>query len=189
MNAGASEGSWAIRLSIQLYRRLLVAYPDAFRREYGAHMAQVFGDCCHEAAHADGVAGLWRSWLMAFGDLIGSALAERRRQEFRMSRTVWVRLGSLAAIVGGTTAALFAAFGLVLTEAQLLDMKESFVSSIAHFQYTVWEATPVVSALYLLALVGLSLRGVSRAGALEWIGITTSANGTILIAIGAGGLV
>lgn len=43
MNAGGSERSWAIRLSIHLYRRLLVAYPDAFRREYGAHMAQVFG--------------------------------------------------------------------------------------------------------------------------------------------------
>jgi len=62
MNAGASERSWAIRLSIQLYRRLLVAYPDTFRREYGAHMAQVFADCCREAAHADGVVGLWRYW-------------------------------------------------------------------------------------------------------------------------------
>jgi hypothetical protein len=185
MNTGASEGSWAIRLSIQLYRRLLVAYPNAFRREYGAHMAQVFGDCCREAAQVEGVVGLWRYWLMAFGDLIGSALAERRRQEFGMSRTVWVRLGSLAAIVGGTTAALFAVFGSVMAEAQALDPASPLARNIFPFQVILWEATSVVSALYLLALIGLSLQGASRAGALGWIGIATGVIGTVLSALGA----
>jgi len=103
-----------------------------------------------------------------------------------MSRTVWVRLGSLAAIVGGTTAALFAVFGLVMAGTQLLDAESPFARSIFPFQVTVWEATPVVSALYLLALVGLSLRGASRAGALGWIGITTSVIGTFLVAAGNG---
>jgi hypothetical protein len=186
MNAGASKGPWAIRLSIQFYRRLLFAYPGAFRREYGAHMAQVFGDCCREAAHANGVVGLWRYWLTAFGDLIGSALAERRRQEFRMSRTVWIRLGSLAAIVGGITAALFAAFGLVMSGAQLLDLASPLARDIFPFQVTVWEAAPVLSAPYLLALIGLSLRGASRAGALGWIGATTSVIGMFLVAAGNG---
>jgi hypothetical protein len=146
---------------------LLVAYPDAFRREYGAHMAQVFGDCCWEAAQADGAVGLWRYWLTAFGDLLGSALAERRRQEIRMSRTVWIRLGSLAAIVGGTMAALFALFGLVMGGALLLDPTSPLARDSFPFQVKVREASPVVSALNLLALVGLSLRGARRAG-MDW---------------------
>jgi hypothetical protein len=186
MNAGASEGSWTIRLSIRIYRRLLVAYPDAFRREYGAHMAQVFGDCRRETAQADGVVGLWRYWLTAFGDLIGSALAERRRQEFRMSRTVWARLGSLAAIGSGTTAALFALFGLLKGGAYLLDQMSPLARDSIPVQVKVWEVTPVVSALYLLALVGLSLQGARRAGALGWIGATMSMIGTALIAASNG---
>ncbi|HEY7094716.1 MAG TPA: hypothetical protein VH393_16150 [Ktedonobacterales bacterium] len=191
MNAGASERSWAVRLSIQLYRRLLVAYPQAFRREYGAHMVQVFGDCCREASHADGAVGLWRYWLMAFGDLMRSALAERRQQEMHMSRTAWVRLGSLAAMVGGSTAAIFALVGLVLAEAQLLAPDSPVARDLFAFQLTVWQVTgwevaPVVWVLYLLALIGLAVRGASRGTALGWIGITTSVIGAFLIAAANG---
>ena len=93
--------SRALRLSLLVYSRLLALYPKAFRREYGAHMAQVFRDCCREALHTNGITGLWRYWFIALGDLVVSVFAERRHQEISMSRTMWIRLGSLAAIIAG----------------------------------------------------------------------------------------
>jgi hypothetical protein len=144
-------------------------------------MTQVFGDCCREAAQADGAVGLWRYWLTAFGDLLASALAERRRQEFRMSRSMWIRLGSLAATVGGTTAALFALFGLVMGGAHVLNLTSPLALDTFPVQVKMWEAAPVVSALYLLALVGLSLREAHHAGALGWMGGAMSVMGTALV--------
>jgi hypothetical protein len=73
-----------------------------------------------------------------------------------------------------------------MPRAQLLDVNSPFARGIFPFQVTVWEATQVVSALYLLVLVGLSLRGASRAGSLGWIGATMSVMGTVLVAASNG---
>lgn len=86
MSVSTQAMPWTVRLSARIYRWLLVAYPRTFRREYGAHMVQVFRDCCREAAAADGAAGFLRYWSMATSDLIMSALAERRQEEVFMSR-------------------------------------------------------------------------------------------------------
>ncbi len=54
MSANTRMTPWTVRLSVQMYQRLLVAYPQSFRREYGAPMPQVFRDCCREAASTGG---------------------------------------------------------------------------------------------------------------------------------------
>ncbi len=82
------EVSRAVRFSALVYNRLLVLYPQAFRREYGAHMAQVFRDCCREALHTNGITGLWRYWAIALGDRVVSAIAERRQEELSMSHNL-----------------------------------------------------------------------------------------------------
>jgi hypothetical protein len=186
MSAGTREAPWAVRLSVQLYRRLLIAYPEGFRRQYGPHMVQVFRDCCREASHAEGAVGLGRYWLIAFGDLMVSALAERRREEVHMSRTFWVRLGSLAGIVGGVTAALFAALDLVLAVFQLMDENSPLGLAIFPVQVATGRAVPALWLLYLLALIGLQARGVNRAGVLGWVGISAAVLGAVLIGLGTG---
>src|SRR5262245_63071584 len=117
----SEKSSLAVRLSVWFYRRLLVAYPVAFRREYGEQLLQLFRDCCGQAVQAQGAAGLWRYWLLTLGDLISSAFAERRHEGVHMSRLRWIQLGSLAGLVGGSTTALVAALGLMISVLPLLD--------------------------------------------------------------------
>jgi Clp amino terminal domain, pathogenicity island component len=70
--------SWLLTASDRLYRALLLAYPAAFRREFGPHMAQVFRDCCHQARQEQGLPGLLRLWLATLSDLATSVRVEHR---------------------------------------------------------------------------------------------------------------
>lgn len=74
--------------------RLLRCYPTSFRRAYGAHMAQVFGDSSREALAASGTRGLVSLWLAAVPDVLKTAAQERLREATK--------------IVGGKMAKLFA---------------------------------------------------------------------------------
>lgn len=174
-----------VRLAVWLYRHLLVAYPLPFRREYGAQMVQVFRDCCREATAMNGNIGLIRYWLVALGDLIVSALAERRRKELHMTRTHWIRVGSLSAIIGGGIATIFAALDLTVAIAQLLDENSSVGLAIFPVHIVSWGA-PALVLLYVLALVGLQVRGASRTGAVGWISITLAILGTVISSLGSG---
>jgi hypothetical protein len=168
-----------------MYQRLLVAYPQSFRRVYGAPMLQVFRDCCREAASTGGIAGLLRYWLIAFGDLIVSALAERRREEVHMSRTSWIRLGSLAAIIGGVIATVFAALGLTVAIAQLLDENSPLGLALFPVHVVSWGA-PALLVLYVLPLIGVQARGANRAGVFGWISITVAIIGMVISGLGSG---
>jgi hypothetical protein len=176
-----------VRLSVWLYKRLLVLYPQPFRQQYGAHMVQVFRDCCREAAYSDGAIGLWRFWLIASGDLVVSALAERRREELPMTRTTWIRLGSLAAIIGGITIALLQIPNTVIAVNMLLT-REGLIQIQLHagtyFQREVWSTTPVIWLLFVLALPGMYARAADRLGAFGRICTVISVIGAALIVIG-----
>lgn len=176
---------WTLGLSVLIYRRLLVAYPPAFRHEYGAQMVQVFRDCCRETSYRGGVVELGRFWLLACGDLIVSALAERRQEEWHMTRTHWIRLGSLAAIVGGAVATLFVGLDLIIAIAQLLDEKSLVGLTLFPVHIVSW-ASPTLILFYILALLGLQARGADRMGAVGWIAITTAILGMLLTELGNG---
>ena len=60
----------------RLYRRLLSLCPEDYRREYGHHMEQVFGDMRRENRHA-GRGGLVRLWLRVLPDLASTVISER----------------------------------------------------------------------------------------------------------------
>jgi hypothetical protein len=185
MNASTRTTPRTVHFSIWLYRCLLVAYPQPFRREYGAQMVQLFRDCCREASAADGHVGLLRYWLIAFGDLIMSALAERRQEELHMTRTVWIRVGSLSAIIGGGIAGVFAGISLIYSTNPSLNQHETLASDVVSVQFVAWVA-PALALLFVLALIGVQACGASRARAIGWISITVAVLGMIISSLGSG---
>jgi hypothetical protein len=56
--------------SISAYWLILQAYPDAFRREFGESMAQVFSDAARDARNASGAAGLAVLWMRTLKDVV-----------------------------------------------------------------------------------------------------------------------
>ena len=65
-----------MRLPERLYRRMLVAYPPGFRRDYADGMIELF--CArHERARAEGFRARARFWIEILRDLLQTAPAER----------------------------------------------------------------------------------------------------------------
>jgi hypothetical protein len=164
-----TTASPAITWSMRLYRMLLAAYPASFRREYGPHMAQVFHDCCREAQARRGASGIFRLWLPTLGDLTVTALAERLVEGVsmpRMSRSVTVRAGGAAALLGGTLYLL---------------------SSLSHPSGPARAVVPGSIACLILGMVGLHALLWGREGWLGGIGFVLVGVGLALGLIGMAG--
>ena len=113
-----------IRLSNRIFCGLLYLYPARFRREYGYDMAQVFRDDVRGTYHESGVWAVTGLWMLAFVDLVKTAVAEHLMEIFHMpleNLTRWsgpagamggilYAIGS-ASIVYGVTAFIFSAIG------------------------------------------------------------------------------
>ena len=102
----------ALSYSVRLYRTLLGAYPEGFRRAHGAEMVQVFRVLCAETLRRDGLHGLLKLWARTLLDLLSTALAERSGLVVGSSKVVW--WGGLAALGGGF---LWVAAGVLLASA------------------------------------------------------------------------
>lgn len=88
-------------LIVRMYAVLLWLYPARFRREYGEEMLRVLRErVCDARAEGGRGASMWL-WSWALGDLLKSALAERLRGGLSMEKSVWVRVGGAAAMLGG----------------------------------------------------------------------------------------
>jgi hypothetical protein len=111
---------------------------------------------------------------------------ERRQEEIPMSRTGWIRLGSLAALVGGSIAVFFAGLDLMLATAQLLDEQSPLGLALFRVQVATTEAAPVLWLFFLLAVIGLQVRGAGRAGMLGVTGISVAAVGAGLAGLSNG---
>jgi putative ABC transport system permease protein len=77
MSNSAHLPVWALTLSVQIYNVLLLAYPQAFREEYGDELRQVFAETVREELHTHGWSGVVRLWLRILPDLVGSSLGEQ----------------------------------------------------------------------------------------------------------------
>ena len=62
--------------SERVYRTLLLAYPEEFRREYGPQMEQAFGDLYREACER-GRSRVALLWALTVSDLARTAVAQR----------------------------------------------------------------------------------------------------------------
>ncbi len=90
-NGSPTLQQWITR-SVALYQRLLIFYPPAFRRAYGAQLTQTFRDQCRQAACEHGLPGLFSCWMSMLTDLASNALAERLTEGYTMSRAAFTRL-------------------------------------------------------------------------------------------------
>lgn len=95
-----------VELSERLYGRLLILYPPRFRQEYGREMVLVFRSQCrhlveHHSVQHHGQAALAQLWLTTLMDLLKTALAERMKEGYSMSRMRWIQLCGLFAVLGG----------------------------------------------------------------------------------------
>lgn len=90
-----------LSLSERVYRALLIAYPAAYRREYGALMVQVFRDMCRDAYRQGGAAAVALWWCSTLLDLVYTAFEQRRKVRLTMSKSTFVRFTGILLIVGG----------------------------------------------------------------------------------------
>jgi hypothetical protein len=67
---------WPLAAAARVYRLLLVLYPRQFRCEFGADMAQVFGDLCRDAYRWGSMPSLLRLWAATLRDLAVSVPRE-----------------------------------------------------------------------------------------------------------------
>jgi hypothetical protein len=105
---GETTTARLIAWSVTLYRTLLAAYPSRFRQEYGAHMVQVFQDCCFQALRNRGVRGVLRLWIVTLIDLVRSAIAEHAHKEIQVNKpmdTEEIWMGGWALIWAGVVLA------------------------------------------------------------------------------------
>ncbi len=88
-------------LSNRIYCLLLYLYPSTFRREYGYHMAQLFRDDVRDTLQESGPFAVFGLWLLAFFDLLKTAIAEHIWEVFNMPIEKFERWTGLAAALGG----------------------------------------------------------------------------------------
>jgi hypothetical protein len=98
-------------LSCRVYKLLLVAYPSAFRREYGHQMQQVFRDCYRDEARRNqfAIAGYWMRTLL---DLVLTATKEHT-EHFRKDHTIMSSLRRDIVPLVSCTAIIVVAFTLL----------------------------------------------------------------------------
>lgn len=97
-----------IALLEHVYRALLVLYPADYRREYGSLMVQLFRDVCREKLHRHGFTGLAYWWCKTLFDLALTALEQRRKVSFVMSKSTFMQLTGIFLMVGGAFSAVAA---------------------------------------------------------------------------------
>jgi hypothetical protein len=158
-----------------LYRALLMLYPRAFRREFGPHMVQAFGDLCRQVERERGAMALLGLWAPLARDLAVSALQERLLEGVHMprwsrwshlSRSVVVRAGGAAALLGGALLLL---------------------SFLSHPQGVARAVVPGSVAGLILGMVGLHALLWRREGRLGALGFVLVGVGLVLGLIGMTG--
>jgi hypothetical protein len=97
-----------IALSETIYGLLLSLYPPEFRREYGAHMRQIFRDVARDRYHHQGVAGLAFWWNRTLLDLTLTVIEQHRKVRFVMSKSTFIQLTGIFLVVGGALSGLAA---------------------------------------------------------------------------------
>lgn len=89
----------SVTISVSIYRRLIAAYPAAFRMQYGAPMVQVFRDACRRATQG-GPMALFGLWARTVFDLMKTAIEEHARGGVQMTREKFFRLSGWALMAG-----------------------------------------------------------------------------------------
>ncbi|MCW5878183.1 MAG: hypothetical protein KIS80_04880 [Anaerolineales bacterium] len=104
-------GVHAIQFSQHVFAHLLRLYPRKYRQEYGPHMAQLFKDCSREAASQGRITALLKLWITTLLDIFNTALEERIKEVWNMTREQSHRRASLLLLAGAAILLVVIALG------------------------------------------------------------------------------
>lgn len=93
-------------ISVWLYSILLLAYPPAFRWEYGQEMIQLFRDMLQESIRQRGCLGILEVWFCVLPDWV-TTVRQQRLIAGSYYRSKWIFIRAVQAIIP----MLFLAFG------------------------------------------------------------------------------
>lgn len=94
-----SRSESVLELSILIYRILLNAYPEAFRRQYGESMIQVFRDLGRKAVRSRGALGIIGLWLRILPDVVYSVIEQNSNEGNRAVGRITTVAGALYLLV------------------------------------------------------------------------------------------
>jgi len=164
-----------ITLSERLYTALLVLYPADYRHEYGTLMVQLFRDVSREKYQGQGTLGLAFWWCATLFDLTYTALEQRRRIKFTMSKSSFTQMTGMFLIAGGVC-------GAVAAFSQL--QPDDHYRYYGVFQLLIWLLAPSF-LLIGLGNIGLAWRIRSTLGALGQWSLFVAGLGALVMAGGA----
>jgi hypothetical protein len=160
----------------RVYKLLLIAYPSAFRREYGLQMQQVFRDCYRDEARRNSHSAIAGYWMRTLLDLLLTA-AREHSESFRKDHTIMSTLRrDLIALAG--------CIAIIATALALLSYGRTHEASwILIFGYTLdaIATTGIVGNLIVFLLVKTTKRDSFRIAL--WTFLVVHAALTSLIAI------
>jgi hypothetical protein len=169
MSGRSIAGARLLAVSDRLYRALLILYPRAFRREFGPHMVQVFGDACRQVQGERGAVAILGLRAPIVRDLAVSALYERLLEGVhmpRVSRSMVVRTGGAAALLGGILLLLsFLSHPSGPARAVVPGSIACLVLGMIGLHALLWRREGVLGAIgFVLVGVGLALGFIGMAG-------------------------
>lgn len=94
-----SRSESVLALSIRIYRILLNAYPEAFRRQYGESMIQVFRNLGRKAVRSRGALGIIGLWLRILPDVVYSVIEQNSSEGNRAVGRITTVAGALYLLV------------------------------------------------------------------------------------------
>lgn len=145
-----------VTISTQVYRLLLAFYPAKFRREYGAHMVQVFRDCCLKTFHQSGSQGLLRLWAYTLFDWFKTIIEEQIQRGTEMTQSKFIRLSGWGMMLG-SVALLLGIFTLQLGgDSQFYYLVFGTPSTSEQWAVYKWVSENIFASFYTL-LLGLLL--------------------------------
>ncbi len=175
----------SISISAALYRLLLLAYPSRFRHEYGAHMAQVFGNLCLRTYRHSGPPGMFSLWALTLFDLFKTVVEEHLQRGVEMTREKFIRLSGWGMILG----ALAIPLGVLAEPGSIRRLYYDFFGSVTTAQFNLLRSISEGVDM-MLFLSGFLLLNVGVLGLLLHYGNRVGRFGktSLLLSIAGGGI-
>jgi hypothetical protein len=175
------QAAKVLLISDLIYRLFLLAYPAAFRRDFGPEMTQVFRDSCREVYQQRGILGVFNLWVPTILDLVVTAFEEHLLEGLRMSRSNVIRRSGLAILSAS-----------VLGIATIVSMQLKLSLSLNDLPGDMYPIYHYAKYLFMLAgltllcgVIGLLLGYGSQVGSWGRVGLVLSIVG---LGIGGGGI-
>ncbi|MCA9927648.1 MAG: hypothetical protein KC419_04200 [Anaerolineales bacterium] len=177
-----------LALSNRVYCLLLYLYPVPFRQEYGYHMAQLFRDDVRGTLRDSGRLAVVGLWLLAFFDLLKTAVAEHIWEIFHMPIEKLTRWSGPAAALAG----LLYAIGIISIIYGIAPFIISILVTIPLFALGIFGLYKCLAAtdnrlnkfVFIVTIVGLL--GTNIGAAIVAWQDTLESNWAIIIYLGAG---